>query len=63
MVLVNRTLDPPLIALQLLDTDERKLIGKSLGEFEKSEGTISAAVKKHAGSSSTKRASSKPPGW
>jgi hypothetical protein len=48
VVTVDRTADPPLIALQLLDTDESRLMGKSVGDLDKSEGNISAALRKRA---------------
>src|SRR5262245_27566429 len=45
VVLVNLGLDPPLIGLQLLDTDELKLVGESLGELTPAEGTVSNAIR------------------
>jgi len=47
VVVVNNALTPPLIGLQLIDTDQSILVGQSLGSPEKGE-TISAAIRGRA---------------
>lgn len=47
VVVVNLVLDPPLISLQLLDTDERRLVAQSTGELE-SGVRVSAAIRRRA---------------
>lgn len=48
VVVVNLALEPPLMSLQLLDTDERTMVAESLGELTPEHGTISNAVRARA---------------
>jgi hypothetical protein len=48
VVVVNNVLNPPLIGLQLIDTDQGVLIGQSLGGLEKDAPTISETVRRRA---------------
>ena len=48
VVVVNLALDPPLLSLQLLDTDDRKKVGESLGELVAADGGISNALRSRA---------------
>lgn len=48
VVVVNLALEPALISLQLLDTDDRRKIGEVLGELTPEEKTISNAIRTRA---------------
>ncbi len=48
VVVVNLAIEPPLLGLQLLDTDERRLVAESLGAVEAADGGISAAIRRRA---------------
>jgi hypothetical protein len=48
VVVVNAALDPPLISLQLLDIDDRKMIAQNAAELAPEEKTISEAVSERA---------------
>ncbi|MCC7385660.1 MAG: hypothetical protein IT384_27675 [Deltaproteobacteria bacterium] len=48
VVVVNMTVQPPLIGLQLIDTDERRLVGESLGQLAPEDSGISKAIQARA---------------
>lgn len=49
VVVANLVIDPPLISLQLMDTDERRMVGQSIGELDvAADKTVSGAVRRRA---------------
>jgi len=44
VVVVNLAISPPLLGLQMLDTDERRLVAEGLGPLTAAEKTVSAAI-------------------
>lgn len=45
VVLVSFVADPPLVAIRLVDTAEKKVVASAIGPVEAAEGTISGAVR------------------
>lgn len=48
VVVVNLALSPPLLSLQMLDTDERRLVAESAGNVSAGDETVSQAIRARA---------------